>query len=132
MSGRNYANYAWAIKATAENLEILGITKKLLNDVFRRGLRIRNLDKTWDSLDAMELFEEIADIGADLTINIDGNDIVINMLYLSSDHDIGNGEAGAYIEFKEEDLYDYTPKVLHRALLDKNIQVPKVDWVTYG
>jgi len=129
MSSRHWPNYAWALKATEENLEAFGITKKVLYDAFHEE---HLTDEQWETLSLEEMYDEIAFSGTELTINFEGEEICINMLYLSDEDDIHYGDAGAYIEIHEDTLYETTPKPLHGKLMDKNLIFPRIDWVSYG
>jgi len=129
MTSQNYTNYAHVIKATKDNLDALGITKKLLYDTFYDGY-LSNI--MWDKLDVVRLFEELASIGVeDLAIDVNGVRVNIDILQLRDDYDIGEGEAGTYIKFYEVDLFTYNKTPLHGILLDKNIEISRIDWVSY-
>jgi len=137
MSSRYWPNYAWALRATAENLEALGITKKMLYDAFHEEYLT---DEQWKTLSLEEMYDEIAFSGAELTIDVDGQEVCINMLYLSDENDIhrytddndNTSDTGAYIEIHQDALYETTPKPLHGKLLDRNLKFPRIDWVSYG
>jgi len=118
------------IEASKENLEALGFTKKLLYDAYHE---IHLKEEQWRDLELEDIVSELSFIGVDeLTINIDGMDVGVNLIYLSDENECEEFDPGTFIEFFAHDLYEMVPTTLHEALIAKNIQVPLRNWISWG